>query len=101
VKRRSTPPQTDATFEGRPLDRPDEDLEDQELAFDLGILLSRRRVLGVFGAGAGVALLAACAPNAQSTDGTTSASATPSASAPPSPSATAELDEMPGETAGP
>ncbi|WFP16683.1 3,4-dioxygenase subunit beta [Citricoccus muralis] len=72
------------TFEGRPLDRPHEDVEDQGLAFDLTTAISRRRALGVFGIGAGALALAACAP--------TSSSST---------SAADFTEEMPGETAGP
>ncbi len=43
------------TYEGRSLPRPDEQLVDQGLAFDLGTVASRRRVLALFGAGAGAA----------------------------------------------
>ncbi|MGY1682346.1 hypothetical protein [Geodermatophilus sp. SYSU D01176] len=35
------------TYEGRPLPRPDEELVDQGLGFDVGTLLSRRRLRGV------------------------------------------------------
>lgn len=97
------------TFQGRPLDRPQEDLEDQGLAFDLGTLVGRRKVLGILGLGAGSLALAACAPAATSSSTTSaaasssagSASASPSASASASASSTASLTEMPGETAGP
>ena len=52
------------TYEGRLLDRPDEEVVDQGAAFDLGTLFSRRpvtrrAVFGLFGVGAGAALLAA------------------------------------------
>lgn len=50
----------DKAFEVRVLDRPSEDIEDQGLAFDLGTLLSRRRMLAGIGIGAGAAALAAC-----------------------------------------
>ncbi|WBL19828.1 intradiol ring-cleavage dioxygenase [Citricoccus sp. NR2] len=92
------------TFEGRPLDRPHEDIEDQGLAFDLTTAISRRRALGIFGVGAGALALAACAPTSSSTtsSASTSASATASASASASSaSATDFTEEMPGETAGP
>lgn len=87
------------TFEGRPLDRPHEDVEDQGLAFDLGTLVDRRRALGLLGAGSGVLLLAACGGRSTgSTQGTASSSATGAAGATP----TATYDEeMPQETAGP
>lgn len=87
------------TFEGRPLDRPHEDIEDQGLAFDLGTLIDRRRALGVFGAGASVFALAACSTSGATTSGA-SGSATATASATPSPTATYD-EEMPQETAGP
>ncbi|MGP9586293.1 dioxygenase family protein [Micrococcaceae sp. AOP34-BR2-30] len=91
------------TFEGRPLDRPHEDVEDQGLAFDLTTAISRRRALGVFGIGAGALALAACAPTSSSSTSGSSASATASASASASSSASATefTEEMPGETAGP
>lgn len=85
-------------FEGRPLAKQGEDLEDQGLGFDLGTLINRRRALGIGGAGVGALFLAAC--GAQTT------SSAPSASASTSPSATATAaktfaGEMPTETAGP
>ena len=84
------------TYQGRPLDRPTEDLEDQGLAFDLGTLMDRRRALGVFGLGAGALALAAC--------GGESAASSPSSSSSASPSTTTGTTydtEMPQETAGP
>ncbi|MFB9074041.1 intradiol ring-cleavage dioxygenase [Citricoccus parietis] len=92
-------------FEGRMLDRPEEDVEDQGLAFDLGTLVSRRKALGAFGLGAGAVLLAACAPVSEQT-GSAAASASGSASGSPAASssassAQADLVETPGETAGP
>lgn len=68
------------SYEGRALDRPDEELVDQGLAFDVGTLLSRRRVLFA-GAGMAVAGLAACDESASGDSGT--------------------LAEIPEETAGP
>lgn len=48
------------SYRGRPLPRPGEDVEDQGLAFDLGTLFGRRRMLALIGAaGAGLGL-AAC-----------------------------------------
>lgn len=81
------------TFEDRVLARQSEDIEDQGLAFDLGTVVSRRRLLGIFGLGAGAAALAACAPGASTSAGTTTS--TSSTSAP------ATLTEMNTETAGP
>ena len=91
------------TFEGRVLDRPHEDVEDQGLAFDLGTLIDRRRALGIFGAGASVFALAACTgttTSSSSSSASATASASETASATPSPSKTYD-EEMPQETAGP
>ncbi|MEV7693838.1 intradiol ring-cleavage dioxygenase [Microbacterium sp. NPDC089189] len=92
-------------YEGRPLDRPDEEVVDQGAAFDVRTLVTRRRLLGLFGIGVGTAALAACAPLAS---GATSSSATPSATASSTPSASASTTdaalpagEIPDETAGP
>ena len=65
-----------ATYEGRPLANPDEDIYDQGLAFDLETLVDRRRVLkllGLTGLGAGIFAVAGCAPS-----GSASASASTS-----------------------
>jgi protocatechuate 3,4-dioxygenase beta subunit len=69
-------------YEGRPYAKPDEELVDQGLRFDIGTLLSRRGVLFA-GAGLAVAGLAACT----ATDAEASASG--------------DLTEIPEETAGP
>ena len=74
-----TKPQPDPTprgpsYEGRLLPRPEEEVVDQGLSFDVGTLFSRRRVLAMFGVGAGLATLAACGVGA---------SAAPTAPAPP------------------
>ena len=53
-------PHPKATYQGRPLPRPEEDLEDQGLPFDVGTLLQRRQVLKAFGIGALGFGLAAC-----------------------------------------
>jgi protocatechuate 3,4-dioxygenase beta subunit len=76
-------------YEGRLLPRPEEELVDQGLGFDVGTLLSRRRLLGVLGLGAATAGLAACGGSAS----TGSAAAS-------SPGTTA-AGEIPDETAGP
>src|SRR5690349_14677571 len=78
------------TYEGRRLPRPDEEVVDQGLGFDLATLANRRHVLRGFGLGAAVLGLAACSSTS------TSDSATPAAST----SSTAS-GEIPDETAGP
>ncbi|MEE1622369.1 intradiol ring-cleavage dioxygenase [Zafaria sp. Z1313] len=72
-------------YEGRPLPRPEEDLEDQGLAFDVGTLIGRRRALQFLGLGAAAFGLAACGAT-----GTASSSSSASG-----------LTEIPDETAGP
>ena len=105
----ATPPQGEATadavqthdgsrrFEGRLLPRQDEDIEDQGLLFDMGTVLTRRRVLGALGIGAGTMALAACAGGASQS--ATSAAASTSAGV--AGAAGADLAEMKTETAGP
>ncbi len=115
------------TFEGRPLPRPDEEVVDQGLGFDLRTLLDRRQMLRAVGLGALAIGLAAC--DAGSTTGTTgptgstgstttgtagsvaggAGSSTTSASgsavtgggSDTGSAAAAGLDEIPDETAGP
>jgi protocatechuate 3,4-dioxygenase beta subunit len=69
--------------------RPHEELVDQGLGFDVGTLLSRRRLLAVLGLGAASVGLAACGAG-----GSTSSSASSS-------SAAVSAGEVPDETAGP
>jgi protocatechuate 3,4-dioxygenase beta subunit len=90
------PQSSRTTYEGRRLPRPEDELVDQGLAFDVGTLLSRRRILRVLGLGAATVGLAAC------TGGSSSSSAS-SSSASSSSSGTAGTapGEIPDETAGP
>ena len=76
-------------YEGRALPRPGEELVDQGLGFDVGTLLSRRRLLTVLGLGAASVGLAACGASGSSGSSAASSSATTSAG------------EIPDETAGP
>ncbi|RFS86752.1 3,4-dioxygenase subunit beta [Actinomadura spongiicola] len=76
-------------FEGRALARPDEEVVDQGLGFDLDTLLGRRRMLGLLGLGAAGLGLAACGGGDGSSSGSSSASAGTSSG------------EIPDETAGP
>jgi len=83
-------------YEGRPLPRPDEEVVDQGLAFDVRTLLGRRQMLRALGLGAVTAGLAACgASTSGSTASTGSAVSTGSATS------AAALVEIPEETAGP
>jgi protocatechuate 3,4-dioxygenase beta subunit len=82
-------PEAAPTYEGRRLPRPDEEVVDQGLAFDVATLVSRRQALRTFGLGAAVLGLAACGGN--------STSSTPSSTA----AATSASGEIPDETAGP
>ena len=81
-------------YEGRLLDRADEEVVDQGVAFDIRTLMSRRGLLGLAGLGVGAVVLAACAPAASG-----------GATASPSPTATSgggtATGEIPDETAGP
>ncbi len=88
-RERPTPTRPARTFEGRPLPRADEDLEDQGLAFDLGTLVSRRQALGAISFGlAGFGLAACGGGSSGSSTATTSSGASSSG-------------EIPDETAGP
>ncbi|MBP2370019.1 intradiol ring-cleavage dioxygenase [Pseudonocardia parietis] len=69
-------------YEGRALPRPDEDVVDQGLGFDVGTLLNRRRMLSVLGAGTLGAVLVACGGPSGATS-------------------TTSPGEIPDETAGP
>jgi protocatechuate 3,4-dioxygenase beta subunit len=86
-------PQPDLTsrgpaYQGRLLPRPDEEVVDQGLGFDVRTLLSRRRMLKTFGLGAGMFALAACGVDTASTSGASAAGAS-------------GVSEIPDETAGP
>ncbi|MFB9378087.1 intradiol ring-cleavage dioxygenase [Kineococcus gynurae] len=77
------------TYEGRVLPRPEEDVEDQGLRFDIGTILGRRRMLSLLGLG-GVGALAACGSSSSSTGSTTATTTT-----------TTSTGEIPEETMGP
>ncbi|MEJ6550717.1 intradiol ring-cleavage dioxygenase [Corynebacterium sp. USCH3] len=81
-------------YEGRLLDRPEEEVVDQGVGFDLRTLVSRRMFLGAGVAGAGAVALAACSTSTSGTAGTAATTGTAASSALPS-------GEIPDETAGP
>jgi protocatechuate 3,4-dioxygenase beta subunit len=91
-----SPPHHDRspTYEGRVLARPEEELVDQGLGFDVDTLLSRRRLLAVFGIGAAGLGLAACGVGSSGSTSSSSASASGA-------SASGASGEIPDETAGP
>jgi protocatechuate 3,4-dioxygenase beta subunit len=88
---RQNPPYDRApTYEGRPLVRPDEEVVDQGLGFDVTTLMSRRRMLRALGLGAATVGIAACASTTTSSTGSTTTAASSTSSG-----------EIPDETAGP
>jgi protocatechuate 3,4-dioxygenase beta subunit len=90
-----------ATYEGRPLAKPDEELVDQGLGFDLGTLVSRRSALRVFGLGAAAVGLAACGGKSSPTSAGTTAASPSTAVTAAATTATATPTKIPEETAGP
>jgi len=89
------------TATARPDDDDDHD-HDRGLAFDLGTLVSRRRLLGLVAGAAGATVLAACGASATRADGTTgSATTTGSTGTAATVASTGPLVETPEETAGP
>jgi len=99
-------------YEGRLLDRADEEVVDQGVAFDIRTLVSRRVVLSMLGLGAGAVALAACSTGGSSSTAAGTATATASATATPTITPTTSTTaaastvavpaaEIPDETAGP
>ncbi|ONH26601.1 intradiol ring-cleavage dioxygenase [Pseudofrankia asymbiotica] len=89
------------SYEGRPLARPPRDVVDQGLAFDIGTLLSRRRLLSLVGLGAATAGLAACGSGSGSATSTGASHGSATAGSTASTSTSAASGEIPQETAGP
>jgi protocatechuate 3,4-dioxygenase beta subunit len=83
-----------AAYQGRPLARPEEELVDQGLGFDVATLLSRRQMLRALGLGAAAFGLAACGSGSGSSSGSSSSSTATA-------SAAGATGEVPDETAGP
>jgi protocatechuate 3,4-dioxygenase beta subunit len=90
-----------ATYEGRPLPRPHEELVDQGLAFDVGTLLARRQLLRAVGLGATTLGLAACTGTGTGTGTGSGTGSGSGGTASAGPSAAAGSAEIPEETAGP
>jgi len=87
-------PEPDSTpagpaYEGRLLDRADDEVVDQGVAFDIRTLISRRNILSLIGVGAGAVALAACTTDASGSTSTATATTTTA------------TGEIPDETAGP
>ena len=94
------------TYEGRQLPNPDDEVFDQGLGFDIGTLLTRRRALGLLGAGVGALALAACASDSTGSSATTASTGPTPTSGPTSGSTGASSGDacatlIPEETAGP
>ncbi|MEQ4568052.1 intradiol ring-cleavage dioxygenase [Paenarthrobacter sp. CAP02] len=89
-------------YEGRALHRVDDEVVDQGIAFDIGTLVSRRSMLGIFGAGMGAVALAACSPGSTgSTSAQTPAASSMANASTGSATGASGLTEIPDETAGP
>lgn len=84
------------TYEGRVLVRPDDEIVDQGLGFDVVTLIGRRQMLRAMGLGAVGIGLAACGTSAATGSSTTSTSSSVVSS-----SAATASGEIPDETAGP
>jgi protocatechuate 3,4-dioxygenase beta subunit len=108
VNRIPEPDRTPAgpAYEGRLLDRVDDEVVDQGAPFDIRTLMSRRSVLSLAGLGLGAAALAACTPTATASPAA-SPTATPAPTSAATPSAAPDsgssvpAGEIPDETAGP
>lgn len=98
-------PAAGPTYQGRRLPRPDEELVDQGLAFDVTTLLSRRQALRALGLGAATVGLAACggtgSRSSRAASPTASTASTASAAGTAAASTGAAVSEIPDETAGP
>jgi len=77
-------------YEGRPLAKPDEDVFDQGLQFDMQTMLGRRKMLAAFGLGVVGLGLAACGNSGDDASSSSSSG-----------TSTTSAGEIPEETAGP
>jgi protocatechuate 3,4-dioxygenase beta subunit len=93
-----------ATYEGRLLANPDEDIFDQGLAFDLETHLDRRRMLKLMGfttLSAGLVALVGCAPSSTASGSAGSSASSGAGFGASASAADASCDVIPEETAGP
>lgn len=97
---RPSTPSVPPRYEGRVLPRPDEEVQDQGLGFDLGTM-SRRRLLRAVGLGGVTLGLAACGAASSASTATTSSSSSSSSSGTTASDAADVTTEIPDETAGP
>ncbi len=88
-------------YEGRLLDRAEEEVVDQGAAFDIRTLVTRRGMLGLAGLGVGALVLAACTPAGSGLGTASGSTAAPEASATEGSAGASATDEIPEETAGP
>ncbi|MDR6175136.1 protocatechuate 3,4-dioxygenase beta subunit [Nocardioides zeae] len=88
-------------YDGRLLARPDEDVVDQGAGFDATTLLTRRRVLGAAGVGAGALVLAACSSGSSTSSGGSGGSSATSDGGTGTSTTTTADGEIPQETNGP
>jgi len=72
-------PSAPPSYEGRPLVRPDDEVVDQGLGFDVGTLMDRRRMLRTLGFGVAAIGLAACGANTASSSPSSSTTSAASA----------------------
>jgi protocatechuate 3,4-dioxygenase beta subunit len=87
-----------SSYQGRDLPRPDEEVTDQGLGFDLTTMLGRRQLLRAFGAGAVTLGIAACSDPSPAVPGAPAPSRPAAGASAPSPDLPAEI---PAETQGP
>jgi protocatechuate 3,4-dioxygenase beta subunit len=88
-------------YEGRPLPRPHDEVQDQGLGFDIGTLMGRRRALRFLGLGVATVGLAACGTDGGTDGGGASNAASTTSTTSSSSAATGATGEIPDETAGP